>query len=53
LILREEEKESEEDGSKMNSLVSNNSIARGSTRPLKCVETDSFTAETLAIPGTA
>ncbi len=37
----------------MNSLVSNNKVERGSTRPLKCVETDSYTAETLTIPRTA
>jgi hypothetical protein len=37
----------------MNSLVSNNKVAHGSTRPLKCAQTDSFMAETLAIPRTA
>jgi hypothetical protein len=53
LISREEEKESKEDESQMNSLVLNNKVADGSTRPLKCVETDSFMADTLTIPGTA
>jgi hypothetical protein len=52
LISSEEEKESKEDESQMNSLVSSNKVARGSTRPLKRVETDSFTAETLAISRT-
>ncbi len=53
LILREEEKESKEDESQMNSLVLNNKVVPGSTRPLKHVETDRFMAETSAIPGTA
>jgi hypothetical protein len=35
LILTEEEKESEEDKGQMKSLVSNNKVARGSTKPLK------------------
>jgi hypothetical protein len=36
----------------MNSLMLNDKVACGSMRPLKCVETDSFTAETLATPRT-
>ncbi len=52
-LMSREEKESKEDESHMNSLVSNNKVLRGSTRPLKRVETDSFTAETLVIPRTA
>ncbi len=44
LIFRKAEKEREEDESQLNSLVWNNKIVRGSTRPLKHVETDSVMA---------
>jgi hypothetical protein len=50
LMLKEEEKESRDNGSHMNSLVLNNRVVCGSTKSLKHVETDSFMAETLAIP---
>jgi hypothetical protein len=53
LISRDKEKESKEDESNMNSLVSNNKVVHGSTRPLKCAETDSYMAETSTTPGSA
>jgi hypothetical protein len=49
----EDEDESNEDESKMNSVVSKRKIMCGSTLPLKCVGTESDKVETVSETGTA